>query len=192
LEETNKHPIALGPESLTDDKAPVDSVEKRAERESNARLEGATLGDIDMNDTEALSNEFVNAASLPPPPTMIPLTPMVPPPSMLLPLPPGDNPDFVDIDSLTAALAKLNANIPIEDLIKVIRDEDKARRARLTAAATRRRVADAALCCLNSLSNRPGHLVARTHHCLHVRPCAYQARQSRPAGEGSLSLSSSH
>jgi len=66
LEETNKHPIALGPEPLTDDKAPVDSVEQRAERESNARLEGATLGDIDMNDTEASLNEFVNAASLPP------------------------------------------------------------------------------------------------------------------------------
>ena len=31
LEETNKHRIALGLKPLTDDKAPVDSAEKRAE-----------------------------------------------------------------------------------------------------------------------------------------------------------------
>jgi hypothetical protein len=58
----------------------------------------------------------------------------------MLPLPPpADAHLVVHVSSLAAALAKLNVDIPIEDLLKVIRDEDEARRVKLTAEATQRR-----------------------------------------------------
>jgi hypothetical protein len=59
----------------------------------------------------------------------------------MLPPPPTDALQVVRVTSLAAALAKLNVKIPIEDLIKVIHDEDEARRVKLTAEATQRRVA---------------------------------------------------
>jgi len=52
---------------------------------------------------------------------------MPPPPPL------GSTSQFVHIDSLAATLAKLNINIPIEDLTKVIHDVDEAKRAELTA-----------------------------------------------------------
>ncbi|KIL59306.1 hypothetical protein M378DRAFT_14918 [Amanita muscaria Koide BX008] len=55
----------------------------------------------------------------------------------MLPPPPPD--DVVHIASLTAALAKLNVKVSMKDLIKVIHDEDEARRVKLTADATQRR-----------------------------------------------------
>ena len=61
---------------------------------------------------------------------------MLPPPP-----PPADALQVVHITSLAAALAKLNVKIPIEDLIKVIQDEDEAKRVKVTAEATQRRAA---------------------------------------------------
>ncbi|KDR76694.1 hypothetical protein GALMADRAFT_139590 [Galerina marginata CBS 339.88] len=52
---------------------------------------------------------------------------------MLPPPPPADSFQVVHISSLAAALAKLNINIPIEDLIKAINEEDEARRVKSTA-----------------------------------------------------------
>ncbi len=60
---------------------------------------------------------------------------------MLPPPPPADSLQVVHIASLTAALAKLNVKIPIEDLIKVIHDENEAKRVKVTAEATQRRAA---------------------------------------------------
>ena len=61
---------------------------------------------------------------------------------MLPPPPPqADTLQVVHIDSLEAALAKLNVKIPIEDLIKAIQDEDEAKRVKATAEATQRRAA---------------------------------------------------
>lgn len=60
--------------------------------------------------------------------------------SMLPPPPPqADTLQVVHIDSLTAALAKLEVKINIEDLVKVIHDEDEAKRVKVAAAATQRR-----------------------------------------------------
>ena len=55
--------------------------------------------------------------------------------------PPADSLQVVHIASLTAALARLNIKIPIEDIIKVIQDEDEAKRVKVTAEATQRRAA---------------------------------------------------
>jgi uncharacterized protein YqcC (DUF446 family) len=44
------------------------------------------------------------------------------------PPPPHDALQVVHIPSIEAALAKLNSGIPTEDLIKAIRDEEKATR----------------------------------------------------------------
>jgi hypothetical protein len=60
---------------------------------------------------------------------------------MLPPPPPADALQVVHIASLAAALAKLNVKIPIEDLIKVIHDEDEAKRVKVAAEATQRRAA---------------------------------------------------
>ena len=49
---------------------------------------------------------------------------------------PADVLQVVRVASLAAALAKLNVKIPIEDLIKVIQDEDEAKRVKVTAEAT--------------------------------------------------------
>ena len=93
----------------------------------------------------------------------------------MLPPPPVDTLQVVDIASLAAALTKLNVEIPIEDLIKVIQDEDEAKRVKVTAEATQRRAALSerkpapAPCplsdnepgqCFQSLSNQPGQLPA--------------------------------
>ena len=59
----------------------------------------------------------------------------------MLPPPPVDTLQVVHIASLAAALAKLNVKVPIEDLIKVIHDEDEAKRVKATAEATQRRAA---------------------------------------------------
>ncbi|KZP06358.1 hypothetical protein FIBSPDRAFT_1053580, partial [Athelia psychrophila] len=59
---------------------------------------------------------------------------------------PSDAPQVVHIDSLEAALAKLNVNVPIKDLLKLIHEEDEAKRA---AAATQCRTA------LSNLALRP-------------------------------------
>ena len=59
--------------------------------------------------------------SSPPPPT--------PPP----PLPVDRDFQVVNVASLTAALAKLNVDVSVEDLLEAIRKEDKARMARLNA-----------------------------------------------------------
>lgn len=61
---------------------------------------------------------------------------MLPPPP-----PPADALQVVHITSLAAALASLNIKIPIEDIIRVIHDEDKAKRVKVTAEATQRRAA---------------------------------------------------
>jgi len=61
---------------------------------------------------------------------------MVTPP--LAPPTGSDALQVVQISSLTAALAKLNVNIPIEDLIKAIHDEDEAKRTKLQAEASQR------------------------------------------------------
>jgi hypothetical protein len=58
----------------------------------------------------------------------------------MLPPPPLQD-DTVHIASLAAALAKLNVKIPIEDLVKVIHDEDEARRVKVAAEETQRRAA---------------------------------------------------
>jgi hypothetical protein len=55
--------------------------------------------------------------------------------------PPVDSLQVVHIDSLAAALTKLNVKIPIEDLLKVIHDEDEAKRVEVTADAVQRRAA---------------------------------------------------
>ncbi|TDL15929.1 hypothetical protein BD410DRAFT_795915 [Rickenella mellea] len=47
--------------------------------------------------------------------------------------PPTPPPEFIHVSSITAALAKLDLNIPLEDLLKLIKDEDEARRAEMTA-----------------------------------------------------------
>jgi hypothetical protein len=60
---------------------------------------------------------------------------MLPPPS------PADSLQVVHIDSLAAALAKLNVKIAIEDLLKAIHDEDEAKRVKVTAEAIQRRAA---------------------------------------------------
>ena len=64
---------------------------------------------------------------------------------MLPPPPTADALQVVHISSLAAALAKLNVNInvniPIENLIKVIHDEDEARRVKTIAEGTQRRAA---------------------------------------------------
>ena len=61
---------------------------------------------------------------------------------LLPPPPPADALLVVHITSLAAALAKLNIKIPVEDLIKVIHEEDEAKRVKVTAAdATQRRAA---------------------------------------------------
>ena len=54
---------------------------------------------------------------------------------------PADSLQVVHIDSLAAALAKLNLKIPIEDLITPIHEEDEAKRVKVTAEATQRRAA---------------------------------------------------
>ena len=59
---------------------------------------------------------------------------MLPPPP-----PPADTLQVVHIDSLAAALAKLKVKIKIEDLIKVVHDEDEAKRVKIAAEATQRR-----------------------------------------------------
>ena len=59
--------------------------------------------------------------------------------SRLPPPPQADTLQVVHIDSLTAALAKLKVKIKIEDLVKVIHDEDEAKRVKVAAAATQRR-----------------------------------------------------
>ncbi|KAG5645638.1 hypothetical protein DXG03_005629 [Asterophora parasitica] len=41
----------------------------------------------------------------------------------------------IRIDSLAAALAKLNANISIDDLLKAIHEEDEAKRVKAAAVA---------------------------------------------------------
>jgi hypothetical protein len=56
--------------------------------------------------------------------------------AMLPILPPPGFPEVVHITSVVAALDKLNVKIPIEDLVKAIRDEDEARHVKLTAEAT--------------------------------------------------------
>ena len=58
--------------------------------------------------------------------------------------PPADALQVVHIASPAAALAKLNVKIIIEDLIKVIRDEDEAKRVKVTLKRP-----NVALCCLN-------------------------------------------
>ncbi|KAF8886879.1 hypothetical protein CPB84DRAFT_1535611 [Gymnopilus junonius] len=60
---------------------------------------------------------------------------------MLSPPPTADTLQVVHVSSLAAALAKLNINISIEDLLKVIHDEDEARRVKLTTEASQRRAA---------------------------------------------------
>ena len=55
------------------------------------------------------------------------------------PPPPADTLQVVHIDSLAAALAKLKVKIKIEDLIKVVHDEDEAKRVKIAAEATQRR-----------------------------------------------------
>jgi hypothetical protein len=70
---------------------------------------------------------------LPPLPPADSLQVVLPPP------PPADSLQVVHIDSLAAALAKLNVKIPIEDLLKVIHDEDEAKRVKVTADAVKRR-----------------------------------------------------
>jgi hypothetical protein len=51
----------------------------------------------------------------------------------------ADTLQVVHIDSLAAALAKLKVVIKIEDLIKVVHDEDEAKRAKVAAEVTQRR-----------------------------------------------------
>ncbi|KAJ2916981.1 hypothetical protein MD484_g3465, partial [Candolleomyces efflorescens] len=61
---------------------------------------------------------------------------------MLPPPPPGTHTlQVVHVSSLTTALAKLNIEVPIEELMEVIRAEDEARRLKSIAEATRRRTA---------------------------------------------------
>ena len=60
---------------------------------------------------------------------------------MLPPPPTADALQVVHISSLAAALAKLNVNISIENLIKVIHDEDETRRVKTIAEGTQRRAA---------------------------------------------------
>lgn len=52
-----------------------------------------------------------------------------------------DTLQVIHIASLAAALAKLNVKIPIEDFLKVIHDEDEARRVKVAAEATQHRAA---------------------------------------------------
>ncbi|KAM6493678.1 hypothetical protein JOM56_010039 [Amanita muscaria] len=56
---------------------------------------------------------------------------------MFPPPPSNDELQVVHIASLAAALDKLNIKIPIEDLLKVIHDEEEARRVKLTAEFAR-------------------------------------------------------
>ena len=46
---------------------------------------------------------------------------------MLPPPPPSDFILVVHVDSMAAALAKLNIKVPVEDLVKAIREEDEAK-----------------------------------------------------------------
>ncbi|KAJ3505104.1 hypothetical protein NLJ89_g7586 [Agrocybe chaxingu] len=59
----------------------------------------------------------------------------------LAPPPPANSLQVVQISSLTAALARLGINIPIEDVIKAVHEENGANRAKLAAEATKRRAA---------------------------------------------------
>lgn len=59
---------------------------------------------------------------------------------MLPQLPPPPPPDLfgvvcIDIDSLAAALVKLNIKVPIEDLLRAIQDEDEVKYAKEAAEA---------------------------------------------------------
>lgn len=62
---------------------------------------------------------------------------MSPPPQA----PDNDGLQVVSIDSLTAALEKLNVNVPVKDMVSAIREVDQAKRAKLANEATERRAA---------------------------------------------------
>jgi len=74
---------------------------------------------------------------------------MFPPPPL-----PVDSLQVVRIDSLAAALAKLNIKIPIEDLLKVIHDEDEVKRVKVAPETTQRRAA------LSELALQPAEATA--------------------------------
>ncbi|KAJ7654308.1 hypothetical protein B0H17DRAFT_1146804 [Mycena rosella] len=60
----------------------------------------------------------------------------------MTPSPPlADSLQVVQISSLAAALAKLNIEIPVEDVVKAVHREDEAKRATSSAQATQRRAA---------------------------------------------------
>ena len=104
----------------------------------------------------------------------------------------------VRIASLAAALAKPNVKIPIEDLIKVIQDEDEAKRVKVTAEVTQRgaalRLSERKSAChacslttnlANAGSRSPtnwGNYWPQIHYRLQVRPQAYQTRPCRSIG----------